>query len=136
MVRKVFPVMAMLLLSTACAAQHKQTAAPLPSTTHQCGLHDVCVTWQPVTTDRGICVEGTVVNNHSGTSYTPLELTAELLDDRGKVLAKGSRRFMETFKGPEPFRIELPLETKQIPKCLKFIYSNEEGGNSYWLRYF
>ncbi|WP_243371144.1 hypothetical protein [Geotalea sp. SG265] len=135
MVQNVLLAMAMLL-ATACAGQQKQTTANLPTTTHQCGIHDICVSWQPVTTDTGICIEGTVVNNRQLKPYEPLELTAELLDDQGKVLAKGSRHFAESFTGPEDFRIEIPMDTGKAPKCLKFTYSNEKGGNRYWLKYF
>lgn len=112
-----------LLLLSACAVQHTNLDANPAFTSHRYSSSDLEVLWKSEKTENGVRVQGTLTNPRSDLPYNSLELTAKLLDDNGKVLAKGNHAFPNRFAGSEPFSMDIPLAQKELVSRIKFSYS-------------
>lgn len=126
MLQKIVYVAAILLLLSACGITHNKHDSNPAYSEHQYYGHDVDIIWKSEKTNTGVRIAGTVTNSRYDSPYKGFELTATLLDENKKVLAKDMYK-----AGPghlagtasEPFRLDIPLENKEQLRHIKFFYS-------------
>ncbi|TSK07158.1 MAG: hypothetical protein FPO08_11105 [Geobacter sp.] len=123
MLKRLALTVMMLSMITACASTHSKQDANPAYASHQFSNHEVAIAWKAQETDKGVRIDGTVQNVRQDIPYTSLQLTAKLLDAKGKVMAKETKTFSGRFAGTEPFTIEIPVENKQCIDELDFSYS-------------
>jgi hypothetical protein len=112
-----------LLLLSACAVQNANLDTNPAFSSHRYTSHDLEVLWKSEKTATGIRIEGTVKNVRTELPFNSLELRAKLLDENGKVLARGNHVFLDRFVGSEPFSMDFPLVQSDRLKRINFSYS-------------
>ncbi len=118
----------LLIIAPACSTYHKTLDVNPPFSPHRFGSYDVEITWQTERTADGIRLAG-AVTNHRSYYLHDLELTARLIDDRGKVVARETYADFPTYIPPgktEAFRLELHPAPGSAPQQVRFTYV-------YWL---
>jgi hypothetical protein len=123
MLKNILLVAGILFLLSACAAQHANLDANPAFSSHRYSSHELEIIWKTEKTDTGVRVQGTVRNVRTDLPYNSLELTAKLLDENGKVLAKGNHLFPDRFVGSEPFSIDFPAVQSDRVKRINFTYT-------------
>lgn len=123
MLKNILLAAGFLFLLSACAAQHASLDANPAFSSHRYSSHELEILWKSEKTDAGIQIQGTVRNVRIDLPYNSLELTAKLLDENGKVLAKGNHVFLDRFTGSEPFSMDIPLAPKDMVRRVNFSYS-------------
>ena len=126
MLQKIMYVRSILLFLSACAIPHNKHDTNPAFSEHQYNGHDVNIVWKSEKTDTGIRIAGAVTNSRYELPYEGFELTASLLDENKKILAKNIFRTGAghlTGSVPEPFKMGIPLENKDMLRKIKFFYS-------------
>lgn len=124
-----FMLVALLLLVTAgCATYHKELDGNPPFSAHRFSSYDLEVAWRTEQSGDAIKLAGTVTN-HRTYFLRDLELTARLVDNEGKVIARETFTDFSTYLPSgksEPFRMELRLPSGGRVERIHFSYV-------YWL---
>ena len=122
-------VAVLIAMATAACSTHRIEFDANPSyAPHYFRKSDLEVAWQAERTGQDIHLSGTVTNRRYG-YLRDLELTARVLDEKGRVLAKESfadfPSYIPSGKG-EPFHLAFHLPAGTSPTRLRFNYT-------YWL---
>lgn len=109
---KHFLLAALLLLTTmGCAGYHKELDSNPAYSAHRFRYYDLQVDWRAVRDDGTIRLSGTVSNMRSF-FLQDLELTARLVNEKGRVIARESYSDFPHYIPPgrsEPFRLEFHI---------------------------
>lgn len=117
----------LLILSylVACAGPMKELDANPPYSPHQYRYYDLELDWKSERTDDLVRIEGKL-SNLRYYFLRDLELTASLLDEKGKVVARESVTAFPTYLRTNetvPFRLELRLKPGQALRRIRFSYT-------------
>jgi hypothetical protein len=118
----------LLAVSAACSTYQKEIDRNPPYAPHHFRNYDLGVEWQSTQTGQGILLTGTVTN-HRAFYLRDMELTARVVDGRGKVIARGSVTDFPIYIPSEkaaPFRMEIRIPAGAAPERVRFTYV-------YWL---
>src|SRR6266540_449174 len=127
---KVLLIVTLLLLPAiwGCSHYRKEIDSNPPFASHHFRYYDVAISWQAEKTTNGIRLAGTVTNLRSF-YLRDLELTARLVDEQGKVMARGHFADFSNYIPPgktETFRLEVASPPAITPEKVRFTYV-------YWL---
>ncbi|MDD2582947.1 MAG: hypothetical protein PHR66_13240 [Desulfuromonadaceae bacterium] len=123
MVRKFLSLVLLALSLSACATSYKQLDNNPAFTSHQYKSADMDISWKSVELNNTLLIEGTITNPSENYVYKSLELEAIVLGNQGKFIGKQISHFLPTgFKGPESFKMNIPLENDMLPESIKFNY--------------
>ena len=126
---KQFLILALLLLSCCgCATYHKEIDSNPPYSAHHFRYFDLEITWQARKTGSGVRICGTI-HNLRAYYLQDLELNARLLNQSGRVVARGSSADFPNYVDPGrsvPFDLEFPLAPGSEADRVHF-------GYLYWL---
>ncbi|HZZ84039.1 MAG TPA: hypothetical protein VFE30_05840 [Anaeromyxobacteraceae bacterium] len=126
-------LIAALVLSTitGCAHYRKELDDHPPFSEHSFRYHDVEVHWRAQDLGETLRISGTISNLRSF-FLQDLELTARLVDSRGKVFARGTASDFPSYVSPsttEPFELAIstPVGTKTERIRFSYFYWLAEG---------
>lgn len=123
MVRKFLSLVLLALSLSACAISHKQLDNNPAFTSHQYQSADMNISWKSEELNTALLIEGTITNPSENYVYKSLELEVTVLGNQGKFIGKQISHFLPTdFKGPESFKMNIPLENDMLPESIKFNY--------------
>jgi len=115
----------LMLATAACNTYRREFDANPPFASHYYRSFDVEVAWQAERTGQDIQLSGAVTNRRHA-YLLDLELTARVVDDKGKVLARKKIHEFPTYipsGKTEPFRMSLNLREGATPARLRFNYT-------------
>jgi hypothetical protein len=115
----------LVLAMAACSTFRQEFDANPPFAPHFYRHFDVEVSWQAERTAQNVRLSGEVTNRRYA-YLRDLELTARLLDEKGKVLGRQTIGDFPTyipFGKAEPFRMNLSLPAGTVPARLSFSYT-------------
>ncbi|NTV48844.1 MAG: hypothetical protein HGB32_14535 [Geobacteraceae bacterium] len=123
MLRNFLSIIVLILFLSACATPHKMLDGSPAYSPHQYNSADLMINWKSERLDKAIVIEGTATNTRDTYAYEALEFEITLLDINGKSIAKQLYNFTPIrFKGPESFKIAIPLENNMQIDKVKFNY--------------
>lgn len=100
--------------------------------------YDLALSWRTGRDGSSVTIDGFVRNNRNA-FLRGMELTLELLDDRGRKLSAATFFFIPDLiqlDELKPFDLKLPLPPDTVPKRLKFRYKYYLHGEGYQTPYF
>lgn len=115
----------LLLATAACSSYRKEFDANPPFAPHYFQKLDVKLTWQSERNGQEILLSGTVTNLRYA-FLRDLELTARLLDEKGRVLARETVADFATYipsGEAAPFSMNLRFPAGTVPARLRFNYT-------------
>lgn len=123
MLRNYLSIIFLILSLSACATPHKLLDGNPAYYQHQYNSADLMINWKSEKLDKAILIEGSATNTRDSYVYEALEFEITLLDINGKSIAKQLYSFTPIkFKGPESFKITIPLEDNTPIDKIKFNY--------------
>ncbi len=128
MTARIIVTMLLAMATAACSTYRMEFDANPSYAPHYFRRFDLEIAWQAERAGQDVRLSGTVTNRRYA-YLRDLELTARVLDEKGRVLVKESLADFPTYipsgKG-EPFRLTFHLPAGTTPARLRFNYT-------YWL---
>ena len=115
----------LVLATAACTTYRREFDANPPFAPHYYRSFDVEVSWQAERAGQEVRLSGAVTNRRYA-YLRDLELTARLLDEKGKILARETITDFPTYLPSgtaAPFRMHLRLPNGTTPARLRFNYT-------------
>lgn len=132
MLQKIMCLATFVLLLSACAVSHTKHDTNPAYSGHQYKTHDVDIAWQSEKNVKNISITGTVTNPRYESSYEGFELTATILDENKKNLAKDTVRFSSgSLTNSETFKLNIPVENMELVRSIKFFYTYGIGEDQF-----
>ena len=136
MMKRIIPAAAILLILSACAGPRKELDANPAFSSHQYRYADLQVSWKSGKTDHTFHIEGVVNNPRPDVPIHYLDLTANLLDETGKIFAKQTNTIsIAPFKDTQAFTMDIPLEKNELPTRIKFSYKYSIEEDNYFVNF-
>lgn len=132
MLQKIMCCATLVLLLSACAASHTRHDTNPAYSGHQYNAHDVDIAWQSEKALKSMSITGTVTNPRYESNYEGFELTATLLDENKKNLAKDTFRFSSgSLTKSEAFKLNIPVDNLELVRSIKFFYTYGIGEDQF-----
>lgn len=135
MAKQLLVTLLMLLSCSGCTFFCKEIDANPPFSPHHFCYNEVEVNWQAEQGADGVRLSGTV-RNLSPRYLQDLELTARLVNEQGRVIARGTAMSFPVYLAPDkpaPFHLDFHLPSGAQVKRVHFSYLFwvSEGGPSF-----